>query len=344
VVSELETPFSMKKVAVWSLSIGCVLVSLLLSSCNQSKEDLQAVSLCNPIPVITTGQTPLFLAKEKGFFAQEGLDVSFDQGSRELSPIKMVESGRNDFGMMGGPDSVIIARSKGIPVKAVAVLHRNSDFVCLVTLKSSGLTKLEQLDGKQVGMYYGHISTDVLRSLFAKEGINVEEVNVGFDYNQLISGQVAAQWAFTVRAVLQLPAQGVDINVIRPADYGIRTHGYTIFALEETIEEKPEMVMSFLRAVRNGVDYSLKHPAEGHDLIMEINSSLTSREFVETSQDAFDAATSHSEEYPIGYLDRQMFEETYERLNSLGVLENEFDIDEVYTTEFVEALAKESSE
>ena len=61
-----------------------------------------------------------------------------------------------------------------------------------------------------------------------KTEIKPEEVDVGFNYGALVSGDVAAQWAFTVTAGIDLPAKGTPINIISPADYGITTDGYTI--------------------------------------------------------------------------------------------------------------------
>src|SRR5438046_1436831 len=126
-------------------------------------------------------------------------------GSKELNPVKTVATNQDTFGVLGGPDTLLVARSKGQPLQAIAVLHRNSNFPCLLALKSSGITKVEQLTGKKVGFFYGHISTDVLRSFLRKTGVKVEEVDVGFDYTQLINGGVAAQWAFTVTAGIDLP-------------------------------------------------------------------------------------------------------------------------------------------
>lgn len=70
----------------------------------------------------------------------------------------------------------------------------------------------------------------MLHNLLHKENIKYTEVDVGFDYDQLISGQIDAQWAFTVTAGLDLPAKGVEINVISPADYGLTTNTTTNYA------------------------------------------------------------------------------------------------------------------
>ena len=70
-------------------------------------------------------------------------------------------------------------------------------------------------------------------------------MDVGFDYSPLIAGNIDAEWAFRVTAGVTLPHQGIEINTINPADYGITTHGYTTFATENTLRDNPELVTRF---------------------------------------------------------------------------------------------------
>jgi ABC-type nitrate/sulfonate/bicarbonate transport system substrate-binding protein len=125
------------------------------------------VSVRLPIPIIEAGSTPFFVAIDKGYYLDEGLNVSIEMGSRELNPVKTVSTGSNTFGVLGGPDTLLTARSKGQPLRAIMVLHRNSNFPVLISLRSSNIAKVEDLRDQKVGFFYGHISTDVLRNLFS---------------------------------------------------------------------------------------------------------------------------------------------------------------------------------
>ena len=211
---------------------------------------------------------------EKGYYAEEGLDVTFNLGSPETNPVKMVASEADQFGVLGGPDTLLVARSKGQPLVAIAIIHRNSDFPVILTLNESGLTKLEDLQNKKIGFFYGHISTDVLHSLLNKYNITREEVDVGFDYSQLIAKKIDAQWAFTVTAGLNLPEKGIQVNVISPKDYGINTHGYTIFTTEKMIKENPEIVERFLRATIRGIKATLENPSEAADILAKKDNKI----------------------------------------------------------------------
>ena len=299
------------------------------------------ISVRFPIPIVEAGQTPFYVAQDKGYYAAEGLNVKFEMGSRELNPVKTVATGQDVFGVVGGPDTEIVARSTGQPLKAIAILHRNSNFPALLTLKSSGITRVDQLQGKKIGFFYGHISTDVLRNLLRKENVQYTEVDVGFDYSQLIARQIDAEWAFTVTAGLDLPARGVEVNVISPADYGILTHGYTIFATESTIDRYPELVLRFLRATLRGVEYTIANPEEANTILLKrdptIDSALNLRRLL-----LYNAVTSHGPEYPAGYMDYEMFRSTYDRLVEEKVIQSPFDVRLAYTTSFLEQIYRRS--
>lgn len=295
------------------------------------------VSVRFPIPIVESGQSSFYLAQDRDYYAREHLDVSFEMGSRELNPVKLVATGRDTFGVLGGPDTLLVARSKGQPLKAIAILHRNSNFSCLLTLQRSGITQVRQLAGRKVGFNYGHISTDVLRNLLRKEQVRYTEVDVGFDYGQLISGNIDAEWAFTVTAGLDLPAKGIELNVISPSTYGIVTHGYTIFATDQTIAEHPDLVVRFLRATLAGVRDAVAQPEAATATLLKRDPKLDHALNVRR-QLAYNAVTSNSTEYPAGYMDRAMFQSAYDRLVEEKVIEHPFPVASAYTTQFLEQL------
>lgn len=314
---------------------------VVLNSCSGTDIDSvntpKQISIRFPIPIIEAGQTPFYVAQDKGYYADENLDVKFEMGSRELNPVKTVATGQDTFGVLGGPDTLLTAISKEQPLKAISILHRNSNFPALLTLKSSGINKLEQLQGKKIGFFYGHISTDVLRNLLRKNNVEYTEVDVGFDYNQLITGQIDAQWAFTVTAGLELPAKGIEINTISPADYGIVTHGYTIFALDKTIQENPDAALRFLRATLRGVKETVANPEEAVQSLLKRDPKLNPDLSLKRLK-AYNAVTSNSDEYPPGFMDREMFQSTLDRLVEENVIEQSFDVSEAYTTKFLEEI------
>jgi NitT/TauT family transport system substrate-binding protein len=294
-----------------------------------------ALSVRFPIPLVENGQAPFYLAQDHGYYRAAGLDVTFNMGSPELSPVKMVASKQDQIGVLGGPDTMLVARSQDVPLTAVAVLHRNSDFPVVLVKADSPIRDVKDLEGKRVGMFYGHISTDVLRSFFKRADVKVQEVDTGFDYNPLITGRVDAEWAFSVTAGIDLPAAGQPVRMISPQEVGIRTHGYTLFVRQDYLDANRDVVARFVGATLMGVRDAVTDPNAAVEALVRRNPKLN-RAITLKRQQAYNAVTTRGAPYYYGYVDDDMIKSTYDRLRDLGVLKAEFD----YRAAFDPSIAK----
>ncbi len=305
-----------------TLLVGC--------SENQTEQELTKISLRLPIPVVDVGLSPFYLAVDKGYYEEQGLDVTLKLGSAEANPLKMVIAGEDEFGVVGGPDLIITGRNKQLSIKAIAIMHKDSDLPIIITKKESGIDTVEELEGKKIGMFYGHSSTNIIRSLLHQEGISVEEVNVGFDYSQFIAGKIDAEWAFRTTAGVTLPEKGIEINIISPADYGITTHGLTIFTTEEMIEENPELVQKFVSATIKGIEHTLTNPEDGIESTIQRNKKLDPE--VEMKRLLIDNLVTS----PNGEMNKEMFQETYDRMLESELVKEGLNVEEMFTTQFIQ--------
>lgn len=311
----------------------------------KTASDLDVVSVRFPIPAVRAPFGAWFAAQQKGYYTEEGVKVNLNYGGKTTNPVSMVTGGTDDFGVLGGPDTVLVAIGKGAPLVIIAILHKESNLPCLITLKDSGLERVEQLDGKSVGMYSGHISTDVLRNVFRKSGINVKEVDVGYDYSQFISGRVDAQWAFRTAAAVELPEKGVEVNVINTADSGVVTHGYALFTTRDMVEKQPDLVRAYLKATLRGVVYMAEHPNEVADMVVgEDDTGNLVKWQVRKRIDQYNEVSPTFDPLPPGYMDREMLESTYGRLVEEGVIETPYEIETAYTTKFLKEIHGEKYE
>lgn len=244
--------------------LALVVVALLVLRPWQTTESqrLTNVSVRLPIPVVDMAFGPYYLGSDEGIFSKHGLNVSLEPGSAELNPAALVAQGVDNFGILGGPELLLRARAKGLPLVGIALLHVDSDFVVLVSLKERNITHLRQLEGRSVGFFHGHISTDVLHMLLNDQNVTVNEVDVGFNYEPLLTGTVDAEWAFRTTAGLFLPARGVPINMISPASYGIHTDGHVLITSEAMISDHPDQVQAFVSALIESVEAELARPED----------------------------------------------------------------------------------
>src|ERR1700686_4785408 len=132
-----------------------------------------------------------YVAKDKGYYAAAGLDVSIQPGGSDFPAVQMVTGGSEQFGVTGA-DQILIARSKGVPVVALAVIYRRNPFV-LFSLTKSGIKTPADFAGKTVGVKIGGNEELIYRAVLAKAGIDkakLTEMPVKFDITPLLTGTV----------------------------------------------------------------------------------------------------------------------------------------------------------
>ncbi|MBE9039393.1 ABC transporter substrate-binding protein [Oscillatoriales cyanobacterium LEGE 11467] len=298
-----------------------------------------SVSMRLPIPVADTAFAPYYLCIDKGICAKHGISLNLEPGSPELNPVKMLSQGTDQFAVVGGPEILFTAKSKGAPIVSITLVHKDSNFVTLLALKGSNITQLSDLQDKKVGFFYGHISTDVLQMLFKKEDIQVQEVDVGFDYSQLITEKLDAQWAFRTTAGITLPAQGVEVISINPDEYGITTQGHVVLTSEQMRENQPEIVQAFTNAILESIAYSIENEQEAIEATIKRDATFK-QEVGQQQLAIYNAAIENNSK--IGLISDEDMEKTKEQMLLLELLPKDFNTQSAYTNQFVENYYQEN--
>jgi NitT/TauT family transport system substrate-binding protein len=304
---------------ILSVSTGCTLTSAVITN------EETAISVRFPIPIYEAVEIPFFVAQDRGYYAEEGLAVEFEFGSPEANPIKMVATGVDTIGIMGGPDSIIIAQSKDIPITAFATLHDALSIGFLV-LNESPIQTVQDLEGKKVGMFYGHISTDALRTVLTQENVTVEEVDTGFDYSQLIIKDIDAQWVVNTTMGYAFEAKGIPARYIPATDYNVTVQGWTVFTTNEYAKENPEVITKFIQATYKGIAFAKENPELALESLLRRNPSAN-KNVEEKRLFAYNEQITA----PHGKINQTRWQETYDRLLVQGVIEREFELNTTFT-------------
>jgi len=216
-----------------------------------------------------------YVAKDKGYYDKSGLDVSIQPGGSDFPAIQMVAGGSEQFGVTGA-DQILIARSKGVPVVAVAVIYRENPFV-LFALKKSGITKASQFPGKTIGLKIGGSEELIYRAMLKSAGIDkstLHEVPVKFDLSPLLTGQVDVWPGYLINEVIAAEEKGFETTIIRPADYGVAMYADTLFTTERMLKEKPETVRKFVAATVHGWADAVSDPEAAAHVTVKFGNKL----------------------------------------------------------------------
>lgn len=217
-----------------------------------------------------------YAAKEKGFYAEEGLDVTLRLPDRQKDYIQSVLDGDAVYGTADA--GLLLRWLEGEPVVILAQIFQHSPLV-LITLKESGLLSPYELVGKKVMFTAGGRKEPQLAAMFLETLGSVGMVKAAarpYDTADLVSGKVDALAAYITDQLYTLEKQGVEFNIINPQSYGIDFYGDNLFTTEKEIAEHPQRVDRMVRATRKGWRYALDHPEEIINLIRSrYNPSLT---------------------------------------------------------------------
>lgn len=210
-----------------------------------------------------------YAAQLKGFYKDEGLDVSIIEGSVQRPPVSKVLDGEADFGITGS--DILYDFVQGKPVVITSVIFQHSPYV-FMTLKESQIRVSSDLYKKRV-MVSNDQGWVLLKSLFLKEGINMDAIQIlkhSWNNNDLITGKTDAMSGYSTVEPYQLKQRGYDVSLINPKDYGLDFYGDLIFTSEKYAKKNPEIVKKFNDASAKGWEYALSNKEEIIEYILKL--------------------------------------------------------------------------
>jgi NitT/TauT family transport system substrate-binding protein len=252
--------------------IGLLLTSLLLAPAG-------AALLAGAAPVATVSFIPqwqpqaqfagFYVAQEKGFYRQRGLNVKILKGGPDWPPSEMLARGRADFGTMqltGG----IIQRARGVNLVDLCQLSQQAALM-LVAKKASGINEPEDLNGKKVGLW-GEDFRGQLLAFFHKYHLTVKTVPQGTTMNLFLRGGVdaaSAMWYNEYHLLLNAGLNPDELTAFFLADHGFNFPEDGLYCLESTYAKKPQVCRAFVQATLEGWRYACAHPEEALNIVMQ---------------------------------------------------------------------------
>ncbi len=284
-----------------------------------------------------------YVALEKGYYKDEGLDVTIAPGGPDIVPEQQVANGAADIGV-DWVASLLPHIEQGMPLIQIAQIYQESGLL-LISKKDSGIASPEDLAGKNVGNWMGGNEFEAL-ALFDKYGIDPNSdlsfVKQAFTMDQFLSGELDAASAMTYNeyhVVLESGVQASDLNVIDMNEEGVAMLEDNLFANKEWLEENKETAAKFLRASIKGWQDAIEDPEEAVDIIMaesEEGSSTREHQLMMMEEVAKLVIPEGFNANDIGKTDPKMFQQTADIAHQFGVIKEEANVEEAFTNEIFE--------
>lgn len=319
-----------------------VFIAVLLTACNnnaggtddKSQETEQAKLVLDWTP--NTNHTGLYVAKEKGYFADEGLNVEIIMPG-EAGADQLVASGKADFGV-SAQEAVTEARIQDIPIVSIAaVIQHNTSG--LASPKDKQITSPKDFEGKTYGGWGAPVEKAVLSSLMKQENADVEKVDIvnmgDTDFFTAVKRDIDFAWIYYGWTGVEAEMRGEELNMIYLTDYSKKLDYYTpvLTTNEKMIADNPEKIEKFLAAVSKGYNFAIDNPNEAAEILSAAVPDLDP-ELVKKSQEWLSPKYQDDAE-KWGVQKQEVWEKYSSWMYDNGLLENKLKAEDAFTNEFL---------
>ena len=317
-----------------------------LSACSSSPSSSTAPTAANtgsgsikitlPVGYVPDIQfAPLYVAIEKGFYQDEGLDVSLDY-SMENDNTVLVGTGNLSFAIVSG-EQVLLARAQQLPVVYVMSWYHQYP-VGIAAKTSAGIKTVADLRGKKIGLpgLYGTSYIGAM-ALLDSAGLTSKDVTLdSIGYNQvaaLMADKEDAVVIYTTNEPLQLAKQGVDYTLLKTSD-AVELVANGLITNEKTLQENPELVRKMVRATLKGIQYARENPDEAFQISEKYVQNLSTSD-VQLQKQVLQNSIEMWKTSTPGKTDKQAWENMQSILLKMGLLTKPLDITSAFSNDYL---------
>lgn len=279
---------------------------------------------------------PWYVAVERGYFAEEGIELEFDYGDYDTKGVQLVAAGWTPFAIASG-DQVLKARAQGMPVVTFINWWRRFP-VAVVALEESGIQEPNDLAGRTVGIpeTFGAASYIGWRALTSATNLDEERVDlevIGYAaLENLTVGRVEAAVVYANNEPVQLTQRGYEVNLIPVADYApLISNG--VIASEEVLQSEPELVRAFARAFLRGLDETMNDPDAAFEICKKYVDGLEENEEIQRA--VLEASLDYWRGEPLGRSDLEAWQNTVRVMEGAELLGGDVDPEKAFTNMFL---------
>ena len=219
-----------------------------------------------------------YVAKDKGYYEEENLDVEIKPGGPDIAPPQVLAGGGADV-IIDWMPSALATREKGVPVVNIAQPFKSSGMM-LTCRKETGITKPEDFKGKTLGVWFfgneypflSWMSTLGIPTQGGADGVTV--LKQGFNVDPLIQKQADCISTMTYNEYWQVIDAGIkpeDLVTFKYEDQGVATLEDGIYVLEDKLKDPAfvDKMVRFVRASMKGWKYAEENPDEAAMIVLE---------------------------------------------------------------------------
>jgi NitT/TauT family transport system substrate-binding protein len=283
--------------------------------------------------------SPIYLALKRGYYKEEGLDLTVLRGSGSADSAKKIDLGQSDVGISDAP-TILTAISKGANLRMVAVVYDKAGNNIFFR-KSAAIKSPKDLAGKKIAVPPADSHRVLWPAFAAINGVDPQSVtlvNVKPEGKQAIVAANEVDGAFdlyTSYAIWEKVLGKGEVGHLLWADFGLPIYGHTYFVNNETIRKQPKLIERFLRATHKGWRDAKADPAASIDAMVEQVPGLDRTTLLATMPQILDlCVTERSAKHGLGWIEPELMHKTMEITFANNKPEKPLVLKDVFTNDF----------
>ena len=200
-----------------------------------------------------------YVAKEKGYYNNFGLDVNIKEFSSNSNIVKDIMTQEASYGV--GKSSLIIDKFNGNDLVLLSSIYQASPLV-LISLKDSNIKNPRDLKNKRIMITDDAITSASINSMIISQGINLDEIIVqkhSFNINDLKNKKTDAMACFLSNEPFLLEKQNIQYNILNPNDYSFDFYEGILYTSQKELLNNPSRVQNFNKASLKGWEYAFNN-------------------------------------------------------------------------------------
>jgi len=279
-----------------------------------------------------------YVAQEKGFFKDEGLNVTIEHSPGQGQHLQLLTAGKVQVTTQDAAVMLQRRADPGLPLVSIALIGQRGQ-QAYAALSTSGIESLKDWEGHTVG-YKGTPPPD-LAALMKAAGVDenkVQLVNVGFDPRLLTEGKVDVYPVFKSNEPYLIQSWGYALNLWEAADFDVPSLGLAYVTSDETLKNNPDVLARFLRAALKGIAYAAENLDEAVQIVLKYTGPETDAAHMRFMLDSelLDAESEVTQQHGMGWQTREQWQALATMLQEYEAMPA-VDVDAIFTTSILEA-------
>jgi len=269
-----------------------------------------------------------YMAKEKGFYKDVGLDVEIKKYFHGVDSVKKVLNKEVNYAI--GASTLIIDKSEGKDINLLYSIFQTSPFVA-VSKKSSNIKDIKSFENKKLALSDNKLVASIF-AMISSKNMKIDDINIvktKDKIDDLINNKVDIISTYISSSVYSLNKKGIELDIFNPKDYGFDFYGDILFTSDYEINNHKQRVLDFKEASLKGWKYAFSNIQESVELIFnKYNTQNKTKEaLLYEANELKKLAFYNIQKKDIGKIDKHKIQRIYDVYNFLGYVENKIDID-----------------